>query len=77
MPENNIEDARLLFNVQATIANVERKLKIHGDLNRYDVYCEWYEDEEQNDTVGIEVWLRDRRDDSRVGPLDPNAFLDA
>ncbi len=77
MAESNVEDARMLFNVRAIIANVERKLDKHGDLDTYDVYCEWYEDEEQNENVDVEIWLRDRRDDSRIGPLDTNTFLDA
>lgn len=77
MAESNVEDARMLFNVRAIIANVERKLDKHGDLDTYDVYCEWYEDEEQNENVDVEIWLRDRRDNSRIGPLDTNTFLDA
>ena len=77
MINNNIEDARMLFNVRAIIANVERKLDQHGQLDTYDVYCEWYEDDEQNKTVDVEIWLRDRRDDSRIGPMDHSTFLDA
>ena len=77
MAESNVEDARMLFNVRAIIANVERKLDKHGDLDTYDVYLEWYEDEEQNENVDVEIWLRDRRDNSRIGPLDTNTFLDA
>ena len=47
---------------------MERILEKHGDFDRYDVYCEWYEDDATEDD--IEIWLRDRNDDSRVGPLD-------
>ena len=31
----------------------------------------------ENENVDVEIWLRDRRDDSRIGPLDTNTFLDA
>ena len=40
------------------------------DLERYDVYCEWFDDDADN----IQIWLRDRTDDSRTGPLDLGMF---
>jgi len=65
---NNVLDARAEFAARALITKMERILDKHGDLDRYDVYCEWYEDDATEDD--IEIWLRDRNDDSRVGPLD-------
>ena len=65
---NNVLDARAEFAARALITKMERILEKHGDLDRYDVYCEWYEDDATEDD--IEIWLRDRNDDSRVGPLD-------
>jgi hypothetical protein len=65
----NVVDARANFKARALIATVEGKLT-NKDLEKYDVYCEWYEDDVDN----IEIWLRDRTDDSRIGPLDLNMF---
>ena len=65
----NVVDARANFKARALIATVEGKLT-NKDLEKYDVYCEWYEDDADN----IEIWLRDRTDDSRIGPLDLNMF---
>ena len=65
----NVVDARANFKARALIATVEGKLTPE-DLEKYDVYCEWYEDDVDN----IEIWLRDRTDDSRIGPLDLNMF---
>ena len=65
----NVVDARANFKARALIATVEGKLT-NKDLEKYDVYCEWYEDDADN----IEIWLRDRTDDSRTGPLDLNMF---
>jgi len=65
----NVVDARANFKARALIATVEGKLT-NEDLEKYDVYCEWYEDDVDN----IEIWLRDRTDDSRIGPLDLNMF---
>ena len=65
----NVVDARANFKARALIATVEGKLT-NKDLEKYDVYCEWYEDDVDN----IEIWLRDRTDDSRTGPLDLNMF---
>lgn len=65
----NVVDARANFKARALIATVEGKLT-NEDLEKYDVYCEWYEDDVDN----IEIWLRDRTDDSRIGPLDIGMF---
>ena len=65
----NVVDARANFKARALIATVEGKLT-NEDLEKYDVYCEWYEDDVDN----IEIWLRDRTDDSRTGPLDIGMF---
>ena len=65
----NVVDARANFKARALIATVEGKLT-NEDLEKYDVYCEWYEDDDDN----IEIWLRDRTDDSRTGPLDIGMF---
>lgn len=65
---DNVINARVDFLARAVIAKIERILDKHGDLDRYDVYCEWYEDDATEDD--IEIWLRDRSDDSRIGPLD-------
>jgi len=65
----NVVDARANFKARALIATVEGKLT-NKDLEKYNVYCEWYEDDVDN----IEIWLRDRTDDSRIGPLDLNMF---
>ena len=70
---NNVLDARAEFAARALITKMERILEKHGDLDRYDVYCEWYEDDATEDD--IEIWLRDRNDDSRVGPLDLAAMM--
>lgn len=64
--KSNVIDARADFTARALITKVERKLHKHGDLGRYDVYCEIYDPE----PYYYEVWLRDRMDDSRIGPLD-------
>lgn len=64
--DENVIDARADFSARTLITKVERKLHEHGDLGRYDVYCEIYEPE----PYYYEVWLRDRMDDSRIGPLD-------
>ena len=65
----NVVDAQANFKARALIATVEGKLT-NEDLEKYDVYCEWYEDDVDN----IEIWLRDRTDDSRIGPLDIGMF---
>ena len=52
---------------------MENKLTLHGELNRYDVFCEWYEEVDQ--LPDVELWLRDRSDDSRIGPLDVKTHL--
>jgi hypothetical protein len=70
---NNVLDARAEFAARALITKMERILEKHGDLDRYDVYCEWYEDDATEDD--IEIWLRDRNDDSRVGPLDLKTMM--
>ena len=67
--KDNVVDARANFKARALIATVEGKLT-NEDLEKYDVYCEWYEDDVDN----IEIWLRDRTDDSRTGPLDIGMF---
>ena len=67
--KDNVVDARANFKARALIATVEGKLT-NEDLEKYDVYCEWYEDDADN----IEIWLRDRTDDSRTGPLDLGMF---
>jgi hypothetical protein len=67
--KDNVVDARANFKARALIATVEGKLT-NEDLEKYDVYCEWYEDDADN----IEIWLRDRTDDSRTGPLDIGMF---
>ena len=61
---DNTINAVAEFTARALIAKVEKKLK--DEINRYDVYCEWYQDSD------VEIWLRDRSDDSRIGPLDPH-----
>jgi len=65
---DNVVDARAEFNARALIAQVEQRLKKYGDLEKYDVYCEWFEDTGPN--FDYEIWLRDRTDDSRIGPFD-------
>ena len=40
----NVVDARANFKARALIATVEGKLT-NEDLEKYDVYCEWYEDD--------------------------------
>ena len=67
--KDNVVDARANFKARALIATVEGKLT-NEDLEKYDVYCEWYE----HDADNIEIWLRDRTDDSRTGPLDIGMF---
>jgi len=64
--ESNVVDARVEFSARALITRVERKLAEHNQLDMYDVYAEWYDDEPGS----IEIWLRDRSDDSRIGPVD-------
>jgi hypothetical protein len=68
--ESNVVDARVEFSVRALMTRVERKLAEHNQLDKYDVYAEWYDDEPDK----IEIWLRDRSDDSRIGPLDTEAM---
>jgi hypothetical protein len=68
--ESNVVDARVEFSVRALMTRVERKLAEHNQLDMYDVYAEWYDDEPDK----IEIWLRDRSDDSRIGPLDTEAM---
>ena len=53
------------------IEQMEMKLSAHDQLDDYDVYCEWYDDEPNS----VELWLRDRADDSRIGPLDYKAMM--
>ena len=67
--KDNVVDARANFKARALIATVESKLT-NEELDKYDAYCEWYEDDADN----IEIWLRDRTDDSRTGPLDIGMF---
>jgi len=56
----------------ALIEQMEMKLSQSNQLDQYDVYCQWYED----DLTEIEVWLRDRADDSRIGPLDYKRMIE-
>ena len=56
----------------ALIEQMEMKLSQSNQLDQYDVYCQWYED----DQTEIEVWLRDRADDSRIGPLDYKRMIE-
>jgi len=64
--ESNVVDVRTEFCARVLITRVERKLAEHNQLDMYDVYAEWYDDEPGS----IEIWLRDRSDDSRIGPVD-------
>ena len=66
---DTVVDARANFKARALIATVEGKFTSE-ELAKYDVYCEWYDDDADN----IEIWLRDRTDDSRTGPLDLGMF---
>jgi len=68
--KSNVVDARAEFSARALMTRVERKLAEHNQLDMYDVYAEWYDDEPDN----IEIWLRDRSDNSRIGPLDTEAM---
>ena len=68
--KDNVVDARANFKARALIATMEKEILTPEDLEKYDVYCEWYEDDADN----IEIWLRDRTDDSRTGPLDLGMF---
>jgi hypothetical protein len=68
--ESNVVDARAEFSARALMTRVERKLAEHNQLDMYDVYAKWYDDEPDN----IEIWLRDREDNSRIGPLDTEAM---
>jgi len=68
--ESNVVDARAEFSARALMTCVERKLAEHNQLDMYDVYAQWYDDEPDN----IEIWLRDREDNSRIGPLDTEAM---
>jgi hypothetical protein len=70
---NNVVDARAEFNARALIAQVEQRLEKYGDLEKYDVYCEWFEDTGPN--FDYEIWLRDRTDDSRIGPFDIKTLI--
>ena len=56
----------------ALIEQMEMKLSQSNQLDQYDVYCQWYEDSQTE----IEVWLRDRADDSRIGPLDYKRMIE-
>ena len=69
MGQANIDviDARSEFTARALIAKMERKLNNFNELERYDVYCEWIVD--KGKASEFEVWLSDRSDDSRIGPL--------
>ena len=69
MGQTNIDviDARAEFTARALIAKMERKLNNSKELEKYDVYCEWIVD--KGKASNFEVWLRDRSDDSRIGPL--------
>lgn len=66
---DNVIQAAGIFGVRNLIAKTERFLRNRGDHNRYDVYCTF-----ENDGDRVELWLRDRRDNSRVGPLDSEIF---
>jgi len=58
---------------RSLISAMEHKLEQHGELDLYDVFCQWDDDADQ--TPNVELWLRDRNDDSRIGPLDIKTFL--
>ena len=58
---------------RSLISAMEHKLEQHGELDLYDVFCEWYEEMDQ--LPDVELWLRNRSDDSRIGPLDVKTFL--
>ncbi len=49
------------------ITHTENALESHGELELYDVYIEY-------NTLDYEIWLRDRADDSRIGPFDRDFF---
>jgi len=68
--KDNVVDARANFKARALIATMENEILTPEDLERYDVYCEWFDDDADN----IQIWLRDRTDDSRTGPLDLGMF---
>jgi len=68
--KDNVVDARVNFKARALIATMENEILTPEDLERYDVYCEWFDDDADN----IQIWLRDRTDDSRTGPLDLGMF---
>ena len=59
---------------RSLISAMEQKLEQHGELDLYDVFCQW--DEDTIETPDVELWLRNRSDDSRIGPLDIKTFLD-
>ncbi len=65
-----VVDARANFKARALIATMENEILTPEDLESYDVYCEWFDDDADN----IQIWLRDRTDDSRTGPLDLGMF---
>ena len=65
-----VVDARVNFKARALIATMENEILTPEDLERYDVYCESFDDDADN----IQIWLRDRTDDSRTGPLDLGMF---
>ena len=43
--QSNVVDARAEFSARALMTRVERKLAEHNQLDMYDVYAEWYDDE--------------------------------
>ena len=70
LEETSAVDAGADF-ASALIEQMEQKLQQHNQLDDYDVYCEW----DDEDLTSMEVWLRDRSDDSRIGPLDYRAMI--
>lgn len=70
LEETSAVDAGAEF-ASALIEQMEQKLQQHNQLDAYDVYCEW----DDEDLTSMEVWLRDRSDDSRIGPLDYRAMI--
>jgi len=67
----NVINAQSDFTARKLIGNVERVLLKHNELERYDVYCEWWD----NEPNSYKIWLRDRLDDSRIGPFDAEYFM--
>lgn len=66
----NIINAQLDLTARKLIGNVERVLLKYNKLERYDVYCEWW----NNEPNSYKIWLRDRLDDSRIGPFNAEDF---